>query len=206
VRLAIGAFVSTLLVTVTNTASAAYAHRWTWKTPPDPAVVEKCVAEMKVLASRRAGDLELETSETTEAHEIRFNGRSDLAQEKFVFPGSVGFNAVRTEGKPYDAVVTASLITARTCFSPDTLEIASDGDWVDWREGRLLWEEVHGTMAANPGIADRHGFAPGGKLVLPPSTAARDPLRKPWAIVVALCIAGLIVLMLVPTKKDPEEE
>jgi hypothetical protein len=191
VRLAI--VLATLFVT--SNASAAYAHRWTWKSAPDPASLEKCVTEMKGLALRRAGELEVVQ---TDAKEIRLNGRSDLAQEEFRFPGATGFNSVRTDGKPYDAVVTASLITARTCFSDKVLEIKSDGDWVDWREGRLLWEEVHGTMAANPGIEERH--APGGKP--PPSVAAaHDQFRKPWAIVIALCVIGLILLMIVPTKK-----
>ncbi|MGZ3422633.1 MAG: hypothetical protein ACXWUG_05965 [Polyangiales bacterium] len=185
---------ATLLVT--SNASAAYAHRWTWKSAPEPAALEKCVTEMKGLAARRAGELEIPQ---TGPREIRLNGRSDLAQEEFVFPGAVGFNAVRTEGKPYDAVVTASLIAARSCFSNEVLEIKSDGDWVDWREGRLLWEEVHGTMAANPGIEERHG--PGGKL--PPAIATtHEQFRKPWAIVIALCVLGLLLLMIVPTKKS----
>jgi hypothetical protein len=185
---------------VTGDASAAYAHRWTWKSAPEPAALEKCVTEMKGLALRRAGDLEVVQ---TGPRELRFNGRSDLAQEEFVFPGAIGFNSVRTDGKPYDAVVTAGLIAARACFAPEILEIKSDGDWVDWREGRLLYEEVHGSMAANPGIEERH--APGGKV--PPHLAtARDQFRKPWAIVIALCMLGLILLMIVPTKKSSSSD
>jgi hypothetical protein len=111
-----------------------------------------------------------------------------------------GFNAVRTEGKPYDAVVTATLITARSCFSPQILDIKSDGDWVDWREGRLLWEETHGTMAQNPGVDERGG--PGGKFVPNKSLTQHEAARSRWIMVIAACITGLIVLMLMPTKKD----
>ena len=66
------------------------------------------------------------------------------AHEAFIFPGENGFNFCKTQWKPYDAVVIACLFAARDYFSPDQLEIASDGedDPDAFEAGRQLYAET----------------------------------------------------------------
>jgi len=40
---------------------------------------------------------------------VDLNGIGDDANEPFVFPGDPGFNFCKTEGKPYDDVVSAGV-------------------------------------------------------------------------------------------------
>jgi hypothetical protein len=40
-------------------------------------------------------------------------------------------------------VVTASLIYAKTILGDD-IKITSDGNWVDWQDGSILYEQVFG--------------------------------------------------------------
>jgi hypothetical protein len=51
--------------------------------------------------------------------------------------------------KPYDAVVTAILIRAKTIYG-SCAEISSDGGWSDWKKGRDLYETVFGEVAECP--------------------------------------------------------
>jgi hypothetical protein len=178
-------------------ASAGYTHVWVFKDTPDPAAVARALEAMDKVVARR-GDL---VEVVKKPGELRFNGKGAEAQEAFVFPGRVGTNATATERKPYDEVVTACLLVARDHFSKEQLEIKSDGDWLAWQDGILLYTETFGHAPKNPGIAEHNAFHPGGAL---PRSEARDRLRdpktRPWAIVIMLCFAGLVVLWLIPTK------
>jgi hypothetical protein len=80
---------------------------------------------------------------------IVFNGIGELAHEPFNFPGGPVFNFTKTLDKPYDAVVTAALIVARTCFTSDELQIESDGNWEKWSEGRRLYAKTFGKDPPN---------------------------------------------------------
>ena len=72
------------------------------------------------------------------------NGLGDNAHESFsITSEDVGYDFCKTGFKPYDAVVTAILIHAKYCFK-DGIKIKSDGNWVDWEGGTLLFEEVFG--------------------------------------------------------------
>jgi len=78
--------------------------------------------------------------------EISFNGVGNEAHESFVLcrsPEEGDFHYCKTSRKPYDEVVCACLI-AYYFWSPDTIEISSDGDLEDWKEGLQFASEVLG--------------------------------------------------------------
>ena len=59
------------------------------------------------------------------------------------------FNFCKTAMKPYDAVVTAILIRAKSIYG-SCVEISSDGGWGDWQAGRDLYQQVFGEVAECP--------------------------------------------------------
>jgi len=94
----------------------------------------------------------------------------DLAHETFCWEGipSISehrkdepktFDFCKTAYKPYDAVITAILIRAKTIYG-SCVEISSDGDWEgnpnfpdgygSWENGRELYETVFGEVAECP--------------------------------------------------------
>lgn len=180
-------------------ALAGYTHQWVFKETPDPVAVARAAEAMQKVIARRAALVDV----VDLPGEIRFNGKGDLARDAFVFPGRVGANAVGTERKPYDEVVTACLLIARDHFTREQLEIKSDGDWLAWQDGILLYTETFGRAPNNPGIAEHNAFHPGGALPRSESRdRLKDPRTRPWAIVIMLCFAGMVVLWLVPTKQN----
>ncbi len=91
---------------------------------------------------------------------ISFNGYGKESYETFFWPavpeiqdwraeGSLIFNFCKTAMKPYDAVVTASLIRAKDIYG-DAILVHSDGDWDDWQEGRQLYKAVFGAEPVKP--------------------------------------------------------
>ena len=73
---------------------------------------------------------------------VAFNGVGEGGHETFgIRLGDEGFDFCKTAEKPYDAVVTASLIHAKKIFG-DAIEISSDGNWHDWDSGKVLYETV----------------------------------------------------------------
>ena len=130
-------------------AQAGYTHYWRWAQAPDAAALSNCIAEMKLIIQARkiilvGPDLPgaVAGSPKIEGMKVDINGIGDDAHEPFVFPGKVGFNFCKTEGKPYDEVVTACLILARDYFPDSVLAISSDGEWQDWSSGANLYSSV----------------------------------------------------------------
>jgi hypothetical protein len=134
---------------------AGYTHYFTWTKKPGAAQLNACVTDMARIvdaAQEQLAGPEGDGKPLIEPANIEFNGRGSDAHEPFVFPGRAGFNFCKTEGKPYDATVTACLLAARNHFSPDELKIESDGQWDDgdWNEGAKLYRQVFGRAPANP--------------------------------------------------------
>lgn len=88
------------------------------------------------------------------------HGGQDLTHETLYWAGipeapewrkdaSEYFDFCKTAMKPYDAVVTAILIRAKTIYG-SCVSISSDGGWSDWNEGRNLYEAVFGEAAECP--------------------------------------------------------
>ena len=84
----------------------------------------------------------------------------DLAHETFYWAGipersewrkgeSDYFSFCKTAYKPYDAVITAILIRAKTIYG-NCVRISSDGDWQDWQAGREMYQTVFGEVAECP--------------------------------------------------------
>jgi hypothetical protein len=95
------------------------------------------------------GDAEAFTSE----------GR-DLAHETFYWAGIPTqsewrkdepdfFEFCKTAYKPYDAVVTAILIRAKSIYG-SCVRISSDGEWSEWQAGRDMYEAIFGEVAECP--------------------------------------------------------
>jgi len=59
------------------------------------------------------------------------------------------FYFCKTAHKPYDAVVTASLIRAKHYYGNE-VDVKSDGDWAEWQTGRDLYQLAFGEVASNP--------------------------------------------------------
>ena len=74
---------------------------------------------------------------------IWFNGVGADGHETFVLEkkGSGGFSFCKTAHKPYDLMVTACLLVYNH-YSPDTIELSSDGNNADWEDGVAFVNEI----------------------------------------------------------------
>jgi len=152
-----------LLVILAIPAQAGYDQYFTWHSRPSPQALHEAIAEMRLVieASRSKlagpdGDGQPEIGSDS----VVFNGIGDDSHEPFFFPGIIedpspglepGFNAIKTAGKPYDAVVTACLLVARDHFPANVLAIGSDGEWPeDWLAGAQLYRSVLHRPAQDP--------------------------------------------------------
>jgi len=89
--------------------------------------------------------------------EIRFNGVAEASHEDFLLlRGGVkkqdyekdrtekyGFTFCKTAAKPYDLLVCACLLVY-VHYSPDTIELGSDGGPQDWAQAEKLVKDVLG--------------------------------------------------------------
>ena len=127
-----------------------YSHRWTIKEEITPAKFSEwvnCVKEIVETAidagiplGNGLGEDVPEIAENL----VAFNGVGNQGHEVFgIALGDSGFDFCKTAEKPYDAAVTASLISAKIIFG-SAIEIASDGNWDDWQSGRVLYETLFG--------------------------------------------------------------
>lgn len=135
-------------------AHAGYTHYFTWHQRPDESALKSCVSEMREIIGARTNILVGPNGPGTmivDSTNVDLNGIGDDAHEPFVFPGELGFNFCKTEGKPYDAVVTACLLVCRDHFPSSVLSIDSDGSWPnDWQDGIKLYSSVLGRTPPNP--------------------------------------------------------
>jgi hypothetical protein len=107
----------------------------------DDTTYAKIVEGIKQI-SATAQEAGVDISEDYEADELYINGVGQYEHETFIFGKTLDeFNFCKTAGKPYDMVVTASLIYAKKILG-DALTIKSDGNWNDWDGGRLLYEST----------------------------------------------------------------
>ena len=118
-----------------------YTHYWTLENAIEQSNWDKFLeGARQIIATAIDAGIKIEDNSTDSA--IHNNGVGALAHEDFVISSDdVGFNFCKTAAKPYDAVVTASLIHAKKIFG-DAIEVSSDGSWHDWEGGRLLYETV----------------------------------------------------------------
>lgn len=73
---------------------------------------------------------------------IQFNGPGSDGHETFyVAPQEQGFRFCKTARKPYDALVTGTLIAMRVVFG-ESFNIASDGSGREWQAGIDLYNRA----------------------------------------------------------------
>lgn len=122
-----------------------YTHYWTTLQPIDADAFDKLQKGIKAIIET-AIDAGIPIYDESTNRTIAFNGVGRNAHETFVIQvGDTGFNFCKTAEKPYDAVVTASLVLLKEQLGSE-VEIDSDGDWSDWESGRLLYETVFDTQ------------------------------------------------------------
>lgn len=215
VRRSLAALCALLILALPGVASAGYTHYWKWKSPPDPAALASCVSEMEQLAEVRrdilqgaSGTGSLAAFRTKCAFPgagmlpcIVFNGIGEAGHETFVFPldsfaGTPDLSFVKTAYKPYDEVVVASLIVARDHFPETSLEIFSDGQWVEeWRPGAALYERVLHRPARNPiNVWSGAPPLPADEAPTGSPPAALSRRKRIIALVIALLLAAILVL------------
>lgn len=141
-----------------------YTHYWTWWKDPSDVVLSGAVRDMTKIIEETKGILagpDGEGKPITRSHYVSFNGKGEDAYETFEFPGSLerrelwggkrgALNFTKTARKPYDKVVVACLLAARAHIPETVLEISSDGNWDDWKEGRDLYRRVIGIEPMRP--------------------------------------------------------
>lgn len=182
-----------LVVALPAPALAGYSHYWTWKKTPDAAKVRKCAAEMrKVLAASPAKLAGPEGTGKPTALDgiLAFNlaGDDDKIGEPFVFPGLFETrNSCKTNGLPYDPVVTACLLVMMDHFTKDEVDIGSDGKigGGDWDEGIALYKKV---FQREPNVSKESGV---GALI------HNINLKPTWGpdrlfIVIGLAVVGVL--------------
>ena len=120
-----------------------YTHYWTLQNGIEQADWNKFLeVAREIIKTAQDAGVRLEDNSSDSA--IFINGVGEQAHETFLMrTDDVGFNFCKTAEKPYDSVVTAILILAKTVFKND-IEVSSDGSWSNWQGGRLLYETVIG--------------------------------------------------------------
>lgn len=120
-----------------------YTHYWTINEAVTPEQFKELGSGvLKIVNTANEAGIELNASFTAGSFDV--NGVGAGEHETFFFGlDTQGFNFCKTAQKPYDAVVTASLILAKKIFG-DSIEVKSDGNWVDWSQGAVLFEQVFG--------------------------------------------------------------
>jgi hypothetical protein len=194
----------TLLIACVFHASAfaGYSHYFTWRQQPDEAVLRKCIGDMRRIVDAKKNLLagpDGEGAPVLEELELQFNGiGEEQSGEPLMFPGitgripgwtgPAGFNACKTNWKPYDQVVTACLIVARDHFPPTVLAIGSDGPWGSggWAAGAKLHASVMGRPARNPSPGVCWTTSDLGELI-----AVLRGLRQPGALLLRACFYSL---------------
>lgn len=187
--------VAVVALLLPSAAHAGYTHYWKWRREPDEPRVERAVSEMRRIVESKKEILEVGDAAGLDVL-IVFNGVGPNGHEPFRFPGRPDLDFVKTEQKPYDAVVTACLIVARDHFTEEELVIASDGTWDAWRAGRDLYEQAlerqpNDPLNAHP--ADLNGA--GDDLDEPPAPPAKDDPARFRAIGITLGVIGALVVV-----------
>jgi predicted secreted acid phosphatase len=119
-----------------------YTHYWDIKVPLDADTFSKLSKGIKQIVGT-AQDAGIAVQDDSTDTVINFNGIGAGAHENFVLQlGDTGFDFTKTAQKPYDMVVTASLILLKQELGNE-VTITSDGQWRDWDSGRLLFETVY---------------------------------------------------------------
>lgn len=118
-----------------------YTHYWTMKRDAR-STFQALADDARVLATAFETDgkgLSENDGPEFSGDVIRFNGKEPNDYESFILtPDVSSFEFCKTQFRPYDALVCATLIAAKHHLG-DAISIKSDGDWSEWDDGRVLY-------------------------------------------------------------------
>jgi hypothetical protein len=126
-----------------------YTHYWNFNEKPSQEKFSELVEGVKqIVATAEEAGIAI-GEQVYESGYFSFNGVDAGAHETFSIDiRTQEEDFCKTAEKPYDMVVTASLILAKKIFGED-IEIRSDGNWSDWESGQLLYESVYDIQPEN---------------------------------------------------------
>jgi hypothetical protein len=126
-----------------------YTHYWNFNEKPSQEKFSELVEGVKqIVATAEEAGIAI-GEQVYESGYFSFNGVDAGAHETFSIDiRTQEEDFCKTAEKPYDMVVTASLILAKKIFGAD-IEIRSDGNWSDWESGQLLYESVYDIQPEN---------------------------------------------------------
>ncbi len=126
-----------------------YTHYWNFNEKPSQEKFAELVEGVKqIVATAEEAGIAI-GEQVYESGYFSFNGVDAGAHETFSIDiRTQEEDFCKTAEKPYDMVVTASLILAKKIFGDD-IEIRSDGNWSDWESGQLLYESVYDIQPEN---------------------------------------------------------
>jgi hypothetical protein len=126
-----------------------YTHYWAFQEQPTKEKFAEFLEGVKqIVATAEEAGIEI-GEQKYESDYVSFNGVGTGAHETFYIElPSYDDGFCKTAQKPYDMVVTASLILAKKIFGAD-ISIKSDGKWTDWESGQLLYESVYDIQPEN---------------------------------------------------------
>jgi hypothetical protein len=118
-----------------------YTHYWEGAVIVTPALAEDA-AKLAKASKVKLGNWEGKSKPEFREDLVSLNGSaaSDEDYESFVLESGYQDSFCKTANRPYDEVVTATLLRAAE-LNPG-LEVTSDGDWSEWEDGRALYSKV----------------------------------------------------------------
>jgi len=127
-----------------------YTHYFQLKETPTEQAFTKFSNGARQLA--QASGIRLNTEFTNES--VIVNGIGKDEHETLVINKvSKRWEFCKTARKPYDEVVTSTLILAKYLFP--SMYLSSDGNWGEWREGRELFTRVFHLEPAEGTVFDK---------------------------------------------------
>lgn len=132
-----------------------YTHYWTLQRPIT--VEEVAAVGNDIRDIIRASELPIayeydrpDAEPQLDAKAIHYNGVGDDGHETFyIATGDSAFSFCKTAYKPYDVVVTASLLALKDRLGDD-VRLTSDGEPEDWQAGFTLASRATGRFMPTP--------------------------------------------------------
>lgn len=114
------------------------------KKPLSKEAYEAFIMDIAEVHFHQAKYLSVEDGKSIIEDGIFINGIGEESHEDFVWKNKAkDFAFCKTARKNYDPAVCAMLILAKKHYGDD-VEISSDGDWSEWKPGRLILDDIFG--------------------------------------------------------------
>lgn len=136
-----------------------YTHYWRKPTATPAALWSLIQADAQKIIAASPVKLAFDYDETNKAPEcskelIRFNGIGKDGHETFYLtPDAESFEFCKTACKPYDLIAVAVLAIAAE-HAPGLINVSSDGDTDDWKDGIAFASKVLGRPVTMPAFGE----------------------------------------------------